>query len=135
MKKLRIVRVDHFPPHPGSSTSSTMPETHYCWRCGRDVPMFTDAEWLILKPLVRSDIEIIKEYRTATGCSLDEALDRLPFDSSALVFQWSGCQERSLSTFHHHRLSVWGAGCDRCGHLLRTPDASFCANCGARPEK
>lgn len=108
-----------------------MPKTYYCWKCKRDIPMLTAAEWEIIEPLVKSDMEIIKEYRAETNCTLAEALDRLPFDSSELVFNWSGYRERSPSNFYHHRLSEWGHECVRCGHLLRTPEASFCANCGA----
>jgi hypothetical protein len=107
-----------------------MPKTFYCWKCKCDVPMLSAAEWQIIEPLVKSDIEIIKEYRTETNCTLAEALDRLPFDSSEQVFKWSGYRERSPSNFYHHRLSKWGHECGRCSYLLRTPEASFCANCG-----
>ena len=109
---------------------TAMPKTYYCWKCKCHVPMLTDTEWGILEPMVRSDIEIIKEYRTATSSPLAETLDKLPFDSSEQVYKWSGYRERSPSNFYHHRLSDWGSECGGCGHLLRTPKASFCANCG-----
>ena len=35
----------------------------------------------------------------------------------------------------HHRLKDWGEECPDCGHLLRTPKAKFCANCGRRKEQ
>ncbi len=112
-----------------------MPKIYYCWKCKRDIPMLTDDEWGIVEPLAKSDIEIIKEYRTETNCTLDEALDRLPFDSSKLVEQWSGYWERSPTNFYHHHLSAWGEECAECGNLLRTPKASFCAACGAVPNQ
>lgn len=108
-----------------------MPHTYYCWKCKRSAPFFTESEWNELGPLVDTDIAIIKEYREATNCSLDEALNRLPFDSSRLAEAWSGYRERSPSRFYHHRLSVWGGECLDCGALFRTPKAAFCASCGA----
>ena len=35
-----------------------------------------------------------------------------------------------FDTIQHHRLSLYGPECPECGHLLRTPKANICANCG-----
>ncbi|WP_193214488.1 hypothetical protein [Luteolibacter marinus] len=108
-----------------------MPHNYDCWRCKRSAPFFTEAEWQQLRPLLDADIAVIKAYREATHGSLDEAIERLPFDSIRLVERWTGYLERDPGKLYHHRLADWGGECMDCGQLFRSPQASFCASCGA----
>jgi predicted Zn-ribbon and HTH transcriptional regulator len=50
-------------------------------------------------------------------------------------FELTGVRETNPNALWHHRLSIYGPECRKCGHLLRTPKASFCANCGEKAEK
>jgi hypothetical protein len=50
-------------------------------------------------------------------------------------FELTGERESKPEMLWHHRLSIYGPECRKCGHLLRTPKASFCANCGEKAEK
>ena len=43
----------------------------------------------------------------------------------------TGVREESVSAILHHRLSRYGPPCSACGKPLRTPQASYCAACGA----
>ena len=43
----------------------------------------------------------------------------------------TGHQATNAAALWHHRLSLHGPPCAACGHPLRTPKATFCADCGA----
>ncbi len=36
---------------------------------------------------------------------------------------------------YYHRLADWDSKCEKCGHLFRTPKASYCANWGQKIEE
>ncbi|RYD21479.1 MAG: hypothetical protein EOP88_11170 [Verrucomicrobiaceae bacterium] len=110
-----------------------MAKTYYCWRCKIPVPMLTDEEWAEVQPLVREDIGRIKEHRTATNMALPETIDTLRHESCERYFEITGVRERDPNVLYHHHLASHGRECPECGHLFRTPQASFCANCGFRP--
>lgn len=110
-----------------------MPKTYFCWRCKIPVPMLTEDEWEELEPLLKKDIERIKAYRTETGVGLRETLDTLHHDACERYFEITGFTETNPDALWHHRLSIYGSECTQCGHLFRTPEASFCANCGYKP--
>jgi hypothetical protein len=44
-------------------------------------------------------------------------------------YEVTGHRLRSPADFYHHRRSDWGPVCDKCGNLLRTPEARYCAEC------
>ncbi len=110
-----------------------MPKTYFCWRCEIPVPMLTEEEWEEVEPLLRKDIEHIKAYRTETGVELREALDTLRHEACERYFEITGFKETNPNALWHHRLSIHGSECTQCGHLFRSPEASFCANCGNKP--
>lgn len=109
-----------------------MAKTYYCWRCKTEIPMLDDREWEEIEPLARQDIGEIKSYRMETHASVKEAIDTLPHRSCERYFQLTGHRERDPNNLWHHHLSHHGPECPACGHLLRTPRASFCANCGSK---
>jgi hypothetical protein len=110
-----------------------MPHTLYCWRCRTDIPMLTEAEWAVISPELANGIEQIKFYREANNCSLAEARTK-GFGRKALELyeEVTGYRETNADALFHHRLSIYGPPCGACGKPLRTPQASFCAACGAR---
>jgi len=109
-----------------------MPKTYYCWRCKMPIPMLTDEEWQEVRPLLQMDIARIKEYRTETGACLQDAIAELQHTACQRYFEITGFTETNPNALWHHYLSKLGPECDSCGQLLRTPQASFCASCGAR---
>lgn len=111
-----------------------MPVLTWCWRCQMDIPMLDDVEWELLAPHLNSSIGQLKEYRQRTGASLAEAYS-VAFGQTALTLyaQMTGFEETNLNALHHHRRSLYGPDCAACGKPLRTPQASFCAACGAVP--
>ena len=94
--------------------------------------MLTDKEWTEIYPLMKLDLEQMKTYRIDTGDSVREA--NIQLNSNALVryFEITGFRETNINALNHHHLSLYGSECVYCGHLLRTPQASFCANCGQK---
>lgn len=96
--------------------------------------MLDDAEWELLAPHLGNAIEQLKEYRQRTGASLAQARS-VAFGQAALALyaQMTGFEETNLDALHHHRRSLYGPDCAACGKPLRTPQASFCAACGAVP--
>jgi hypothetical protein len=92
--------------------------------------MLTDEEWEEIYPLIRFDIERIKNYRASTGTSLKEAISGVHYQAFERYYEMTGFRETSINALEHHQLSQYGNECLACGHLLRTPKASFCANCG-----
>jgi hypothetical protein len=96
------------------------------------IPMLTDEEWDEIYTLIRVDTESIKTYRSSTGVSLKEATSALNSQAFDRYFEMTGFRETSLNALWHHHLSLYGDECPSCGNLLRSPKASFCANCGKK---
>lgn len=94
--------------------------------------MLTEDEWREVAPLLKLDIERIKGSREQQG-GLRGSMDVLQFEACEKYFEITGFRETNPNAIWHHRLSDYGSECPDCGHLLRTPRASFCANCGALP--
>jgi ribosomal protein L32 len=96
--------------------------------------MLTDEEWDEISTLIQLDTESIKTYRSSTGVSLKEATSVLSSQAFDRYFEMTGIRETNLNALWHHHLSLYGDECPSCGHLLRTPQASFCANCGKQKD-
>ena len=107
-----------------------MPEIHYCWRCKCEAPFLTEEEWQEIEPLLHSSIQEIKRIRMETGASLGETLKNAELPALKKFNELTGFGETNVNAIWHHRRSSFGPECARCGHLLRTPKATFCAECG-----
>jgi hypothetical protein len=109
-----------------------MAEWHYCWRCGKSVPMLREEEWEEVLPLLRSKQVQVKRYREKHGASLPEALLAVrSIEAQEMVQKLTGYYEPNADAIWHHRMAGYGPACCVCGHLLRTKRARYCANCGA----
>ena len=93
--------------------------------------MLTEAEWAQVEPLLANPVTQIKQYRQDHGCSLAEAQRHYGEDALALYEAITGFRETNASALWHHRLSLFGPPCHACGLPLRTPQANWCAACGA----
>ena len=97
------------------------------------IPMLTDEEWDEVSPLLHANIEKVKSYREEHGVGLRAAMDAVRGEACEKFFEITGFKETNPNAIWHHYLSHYGPECEYCGHLLRTPEASFCANCGKKP--
>lgn len=102
----------------------------YCWRCRAPRPMLDEGEWALMDPALSEAATRIKRYRQEHDVSLPVALPVAAKDAFDLYERMTGYRETSLETIRHHRASLYGPPCARCGKPLRTPHASFCAACG-----
>jgi len=50
-------------------------------------------------------------------------------------FRMTGYRETVANAVMHHRISLYGPNCPSCGKPFRSPKASFCAECGFKPNK
>ena len=109
-----------------------MPESIYCWRVKKVVPMLTEAEWKILQPHLIESLEEIKRHRVAHGSSIEEAR-AAGFGRAALdcYFRITGYRESNPDNLWRYRRADYGPLCKACGKPLRTPAARHCVECGA----
>jgi hypothetical protein len=108
-----------------------MPQQVYCWRCQIDIPMLDEAEWSQLAPLLAHITDRIKTFRERTGASLEVALKQgIQGPALAKYRELTGHEETNFNALWHHRLANFGPPCGKCGKLMRTHVARFCAECG-----
>ena len=108
---------------------------YYCWKCKKDMPFLEEDEWKQVGPLLSDARRAIKEFREEQNCDLQEALRKCRPKATLKFEELTGLSGIHFHIIQHHRLKDWGEECPDCGHLLRTPKAKFCANCGRRKEQ
>ncbi len=103
----------------------------WCWRCKMDVPMLDEAEFAIVSNLYSQGIRATKEFRERHSIPLSGApIEELFRPVREAYVQMTGMVESNENAIMHHRISIYGSPCGRCGKPFRTPRASFCAACG-----
>ena len=105
-------------------------KVYYCWRCKRDLPFLDEQEWTEIEPTLAIGKAPIVQHRREHGSTLAEARAATRSPAMDTFLALTGVDGLHVDTISHHRLSLWGPECSACGHLLRTPAASFCAHCG-----
>ena len=92
--------------------------------------MLEENEWEVIEPLLHGQIRSIKNYRGEHGVDLETAVRQAYKPATDKYYELTGYEETNYAAIMHHRLNDFGDECVKCKHLLRTPRASFCANCG-----
>lgn len=111
-----------------------MSKTYHCWRCQCPKPMLTEKEWVVIAKLMEEGFAPVQDT-SLTKQKRAEAAKTWGNAACEKYFELTGVRETNPNALWHHRLSIYGPECRKCGHLLRTPKASFCANCGEKAEK
>ena len=109
-------------------------EIYFSWRYGRELPYLNEDEWQEISPLLADAMEAIREYRKEHKCDLATARANCKPEVRSRFLEITGVSIDHFEQIYHLRRSDFGRECAKCGHLLRTPRASFCANCGWVPE-
>jgi hypothetical protein len=92
-----------------------------------EVPMLDEEEFAEIALLYSEAIEGVKRFREASGADLKHpAIEDFFRQVQERYEQQTGCNESNQNAIMHHRLSLYGSPCGKCGKLLRTPNAKLC---------
>jgi uncharacterized Zn finger protein (UPF0148 family) len=94
--------------------------------------MLDEAEWERMEPALSNHLDKIRRIREEQTCDIATAQRLAGQDACDLYYDMTGYRETNFNALWHHRLANFGSECPRCGHLFRTPKATFCANCGLK---
>jgi hypothetical protein len=103
----------------------------WCWRCKMHVPMLDEEEFVVVSNLFSQGMSATKEFREKHNIPLSGVPIEERFRPMREAYkQITGVDEPNYNAIMHHRISIYGPPCGRCGKPLRTPRASFCVACG-----
>ncbi len=99
--------------------------------------MLEESEWPEMRAAVQRGVRNFRARHAAPGTDSAETTDdeKQQFqyaEALDLYERLTGYRETNPSAIYHHQVSLYGPPCKACGKPLRTPEASFCAACGAR---
>jgi hypothetical protein len=102
----------------------------WCWRCKRDVAMLDEAEYAEIWTLFTEGLKRTKAFRKRFGVPLRDALSEGFYRPVLECYErLTGIKESNPNAVLHHRISLYGPPCKRCGKPLRTPKAKRCGSC------
>ena len=88
-----------------------------------EIPMLNEKEYEIAEKLYRKGFKVPERDREKRFKELLDFYNEL-----------TGFEETEPNAIMHHRISIYGTDCEKCGKPYRTPKASFCAFCGNKKE-
>ena len=92
--------------------------------------MLNEAEFTAIQPLYPDGITATKEYRQRWNVPLEDVPVTELFRPVLTKFKdLTGMDEPNHNAIMHHRLSLYGPPCKRCGKPLRRPQAKLCGAC------
>jgi hypothetical protein len=92
--------------------------------------MLDEQEYAEIASLFHSGTQSVKECRRKTGAALKSVPLAECFAPMLSRYEaMTGYTETNANTVMHHRLSLYGPPCRRCGKPLRTPLARICGSC------
>jgi hypothetical protein len=94
------------------------------------MPFLDEEEGQQVSQLLTNAKSDIINYRAKHKCDLATARRNVKPEALKKIEELTGMPGIHVDIIFHHRLTDWGPECKKCHHLLRTPKASFCVNCG-----
>jgi hypothetical protein len=88
------------------------------------MPMLDEEEWNTIQPLIQKAMQVGNPENV--GKTIAERF--LPVCDQ--YFKLTGLKETNHNAVSHHRVSLYGRPCKKCGKPYRTDKGSFCAECG-----
>ena len=120
MKSMTLSEIAELPIQNENKT-----EIHYCWRCKKRLPFISEEDYQRINHYLGIPLQIPKTRRVIEAHS----------ELALVIFEeMTGYRLNDWGDINHHRLSLYGPECSKCGHMLRAPQASFCANCSTPVE-
>ena len=102
----------------------------WCWRCRMDMPMLDDREFSEVSRLHAECVRGVKQFRERSGESLEHPSIKKIFQPVRDRYkELTGFYEANENAIMHHKLSLYGPPCRKCGKPLRTPKAKLCGSC------
>jgi hypothetical protein len=93
------------------------------------MPMLDEEEFAETFRLYSNAMHDTKRYREQYGVSLkDFSTGKYFWPMLECYERLTGYKETNPNAVLHHRLSLYGPPCKRCGKPLRTPRAKLCAS-------
>jgi len=94
------------------------------------MPMLDEEEYAEVLRLYGEGMHATKAFWQDWGIPLDTMSRELRMRPLLLRYeQMTGFKETEPNAVMHHRLSMYGPPCRRCGKPLRTPQAKLCGAC------
>jgi hypothetical protein len=98
--------------------------------------MLDEHEYAEIAALYQAGTKSVKDYRIETSTQLkDVPVAKFYASLLARYQEMTGYAETNPNVILHHRLSLYGPPCSKCGKPLRTPRAKICGNCMAPGER
>lgn len=97
--------------------------------------MLGEDEWQRMELLLRDRIDHIKAYRAETGATIPQAQASALDPGMDFYEALTGLRLAHPDDLWSVRRASYGPVCTACGKPLRTARASFCAECGCRPDR
>jgi hypothetical protein len=102
----------------------------WCWRCKTEMPMLEEGEFAEISRLFGEGMRATKEFRQKWGIPLEGIRKEERFRPLLRRYEeLTGFKETNPNAVMHHRLSLYGPPCKRCGRPLRSPRAKLCGSC------
>jgi len=99
------------------------------------MPMLDEEEFARVSLLYSEGMRATKEFRQKHGIPLAEASIDDRFRPVREEYERiTGRRNIHQNAIIHHRISLYGPPCPKCGKPFRTVSANFCAECGQKTE-
>ena len=94
------------------------------------MPMLDEEEFAEMWRLYGEGMSATKEFRQKWSIPLEGMQREVRFKPLLDRYeQLTGLRETNPNAIMHHRLSMYGPPCKRCGKPLRSPKAKLCGAC------
>lgn len=92
--------------------------------------MLDEEEYASVAELHRECMQAVKQFREREGVPVQHAgVNERMRPVCVRYEEITGMRETNPNAIMHHRLSLYGPPCTRCGKPLRTPSAKLCGAC------
>ncbi|ACT03636.1 hypothetical protein [Paenibacillus sp. JDR-2] len=107
----------------------------WCWRCRQEVPMLDEKEYRRINKIYKKCFDRVRKYRMSGSSVWIDSHSPINESFKLVAREYekmTGYKDMHHNAIMHHRISMYGEPCPKCGKPLRTPQAKMCVACGKR---